>query len=375
MHIREHVVAQDAGNGEKENDEEIDDYRFLAAPAKVVDTAGNNIFKNRNNRGEAGEGHEDKEQAAPQLTHRHVRKNLGQRDEDEGRALVRVHVIGKAGGENDEPCHDGHEGIENADAHRFAGQGEIIGHVAAEDFNGRDAQRQGEECLVHGRCGHISNARFHSAIPVGKEIKFQPRAAAFQHHAMAGENHNQAQEAKHHPLRDALEASLHAEAADQKAYRHGDGHKDPHFHGISQHGAKDRAHLRSAAGESAIQKFPEIRQHPAGHGGVVHHEQVAAQDAEPAVNVPQCSRLLQGLVRRHGALLTPAAHGKLHGHHRDAHEHQEYQIKEYKDSAAVFAGDIGELPHIPDADGTAGTDQKKSQSGFEIISFFHSIAS
>ena len=286
-----------------------------------------------------------------------------------------MHVISKAGGENDETCHDGHEGIEDADAHRFAGQCEIIRHVAAEDFNGRDAKRKGEEGLVHSRSGHISNARFDGAVPVREEIKFQPRAAAFQHHAMARQDHDQSQEAKHHPLRDAFKAALHAKGADQEAKHYGDGHEDTHFHGISQHGPKDRAHLGHAAGEGSVQEFPEIRQHPAGHGGVVHHEEVAAQDAEPAMDVPGGPRLLQSLVSRHGALLAPAAHGQLHGHHRDAHEHQEGQVKEYKHRAAILAGDVWELPHIPDADGTAGTDQKKSQSRFEIIAFVHLNAS
>ena len=44
------------------------------------------------------------------------------------------------------------------------------------------------------------------------------------------------------------------------------------------------------------------------------------------------------------------------------------EIKQYKIPAAVLPGHIGEAPHIADADGTAGADQQKAQSGTEILS-------
>jgi len=44
---------------------------------------------------------------------------------------------------------------------------------------------------------------------------------------------------------------------------------------------------------------------------------------------------------------------------------------QYKNSTAIFSGNIWKLPHIPDTDGTARTDQDETETGFKTVSFFH----
>ena len=64
-----------------------------------------------------------------------------------------------------------------------------------------------------------------------------------------------------------------------------------------------------------------------------------------------------------------AAHRQLHGENGHAHDQQKQQVKQHEHTAAVGAGNIRELPHIADTDGTAGTDQQEAQSGFKAFSF------
>ena len=66
------------------------------------------------------------------------------------------------------------------------------------------------------------------------------------------------------------------------------------------------------------------------------------------------------------------ADGQFHGHYGNAHQNQKCDIEKYKNSAAVLTADVRKFPYIADADRTACTDQNKSQTGFETVSFFHS---
>ena len=91
-------------------------------------------------------------------------------------------------------------------------------------------------------------------------------------------------------------------------------------------------------------KLDEVVQHPAGHGGVVHHQQVAACHAEPAVDVPLAAGRLQGLIALHRALAAGAAHGQLHGQNGHAHDDQEHQVEQDEQAAAVLPGQEREPP-------------------------------
>src|SRR5699024_1499760 len=51
------------------------------------------------------------------------------------------------------------------------------------------------------------------------------------------------------------------------------------------------------------------------------------------------------------------------------HGQQGDDIEQYEHAAAVFPGDIGELPDVADADGTASAHQQEAQPGAKGFSF------
>ena len=53
------------------------------------------------------------------------------------------------GGEDDEPRHKGHKGIQQRDPDGLPGKAVLLADVAAEDGQGADAQGEGEEGLAH----------------------------------------------------------------------------------------------------------------------------------------------------------------------------------------------------------------------------------
>ena len=72
--------------------------------------------------------------------------------------------------------------------------------------------------------------------------------------------------------------------------------------------------------------------------------------------MPFAARLLQCLITLHGAFPAGTSYCKLHSEHRKSHCHEEDEIEQYKQTAAVLTCDIRETPDVSDADGTAGTD-------------------
>ena len=120
--------------------------------------------------------------------------------------------------------------------------------------------------------------------------------------------------------------------------------------------------------EAAGEEFAEVVHHPAGDGGVIHHQQIAARQTEPAVDVPLGAGLFQILVGQHGAPAARAADRQFHRQHGHAHHEQAEQVEENEVAAAVLAGDVGEAPHVADADGAARAHQQEAQPGAEGFS-------
>ena len=117
--------------------------------------------------------------------------------------------------------------------------------------------------------------------------------------------------------------------------------------------------------EGAGGELYKVVQHPAGDGGVVHHQHVAAEDGEPAVDMPLAVGLLQGLIAQDCALAAGATNRQLHGQHGKAHNHQENEIQQHKQAAAVLSGHIGEPPDVANADGASGRNHQESQPGLK----------
>ena len=118
---------------------------------------------------------------------------------------------------------------------------------------------------------------------------------------MNSENYNQNEKAAHHELCDALQPLLHASAAHKKADDNGKNHIEEHLSGISQHGIKHAADLFCGKpAEGAGSKFYRVIEHPSGNSGVVEHQHGAAEDTEPAVDVPAAFPGLQISVSLNG---------------------------------------------------------------------------
>ena len=67
------------------------------------------------------------------------------------------------------------------------------------------------------------------------------------------------------------------------------------------------------------------------------------------------------------ALAAAAAQGELTQEHWDPQDQQENQVQKDEGGPSVLAAQIGEFPHIADADGAAGADQDEAQTGLEGI--------
>ena len=189
---------------------------------------------------------------------------------------------------------------------------------------------------------------------------------------MRRKQEDEAQKSRHHDLGNALQALFKAEGADDKAEDDRERHVEAHLPRIPEHGRKDRIHrLMTESCEITAEELHKVRNHPTGNRRVVHHEQGAAQQADPAVHMPKAALRFQSLVSADRTLLARASHRKLHGEHRYAHDHQKEQIKEHKE-AAVRPRHIGEFPNISDSDGAARAHQNESQPGPKTFSLHES---
>ena len=275
-------------------------------------------------------------------------------------------MVGEASREDDEACGDGHEGIQDDDAHRLAQQGMLLADVAAEDGHGTDAQTQGEKGLVHGGHQRVHHAHFLHARKVRHEEEAQAFLRAVHEQAVDGQDDHDDEQGDHHDLGHTLQTALQTLGAHEDAQGYHEYHPEGHDAGVCQHLGELPGHLvgvkaRQLAGGGHV----EIVQHPACHGGVEHHEQIAANEGEktePAVDVPLLARLFQCLISAHRALTGGAAHRKFHSHDGQAQNDQEDQIKQYECAAAALSGDIREFPDVSDADGTACRQQNEAQT-------------
>lgn len=152
---------------------------------------------------------------------------------------------------------------------------------------------------------------------------------------------------------------------------HHNRHKHRHQNRLPHERAKFRLHTRGIqAHKVAPHHLDKVVQQPAGDGGIEHHEQIVARDAEAAIPVPLGPFWFEHMERTGDALLAGTAHGELHDHNWQSHDEQKQQVDQYEGRAAVFSGDIGEPPHISQSDGTACGDQQEAQPGRKGFSLF-----
>ena len=325
--------------------------------------AADDVLKHGQHRGESRKRHEQEEQAAPQPAHGHVGKNVGQGDKNEAGAGGLVHAISKAGRENDEAGRNGYECIQHHHTDGLAQQRALFANVAAKDGHGTHAQAQGEERLVHSTHQRVDDAHLFHAGKVRHQIELEALSCPRHEQAVDGQDDHDDQQSDHHDFGHTLQAVLQATGTDKDAEHDHHDHPERHDAGACQHLGKGTCHfIRGQAGELARSRHVEVMHHPAGHGGVEHHQQVAANEGKVAVDVPFLARLFQCLIGAHRTLVAGAAHCKLHAHDGQAQDDQEQQIEQHERAAAALAGHVGEFPYVSDADGTARGKQDKPKS-------------
>ena len=364
------VVAQHTGQREGDDEEEVDEAGLLTVPAGQLHAAADDVLEDGQHGGKCRKGHEQKEQAAPQTAHRHICEDVGQGDEDKAGAAGLVHTVSEAGREDDEAGGDGDEGIQHHDADALAQQGVLFVDVAAEDGHCTDAEAQGEERLIHGPHQRIDDAHFLHPLKVGYEEEGQALLCAGHEHAVDCQHHHDDQQSDHHDFRDFLEAVLQTAGADEDADGHNDHHPEAHGQRACQHLGELAGHLVGVkAHQLTGSGHVEVVEHPAGHRGVEHHQQVAADEGEVAVDVPLLAGLFEGLIGAHRALVAGTAHGELHGHDGQAQNDEEQQVEQHESAAAALTCHVGELPHISDADRAASGKEDEPESRFEFFAF------
>ena len=183
---------------------------------------------------------------------------------------------------------------------------------------------------------------------------------------MSSQDDHQEQQSTHHPFGDPFHAVLDAQIAYGKAQEAGQDHPEQEGQGILEHGTESSGdELGGGVHKSALDVEPAIVEHPACDRGVVHHQHVAADDADGFEPVPAGAQRLQDFKALGGTAAAAPADGKFADHYRDPHDQQEDQVDQDKGGAAELTAEIGEFPHIPDTDGAAGADQDETQPGTE----------
>ena len=78
-------------------------------------------------------------------------------------------------------------------------------------------------------------------------------------------------------------------------------------------------------------------------------------------------RGLQDVEGLGGRTLGGAADGELHDHDGQTQNDEEDEIHQDEGRAAVFTGDVGEAPHVAQADGAAGRDEDEAETTGEVL--------
>ena len=335
--------------------------------APHVGAVGDDVLEHGDDRGEGREAHEDEEQRAPQLAAGHDVEDVGQGHEDQAGTGAGLHAKGETGREDDQAGHQGDEGIQAHDPHGLTGQGAVLALVAAEDAHGADAHGQGEESLVHGRIDDREQAGLLQLGGIGRQVEGNARLGAGQGQGADDQGHEDEEQAQHHQLDHALHALLHAHGAHAAAHEHHQGHAHHLGHGVAQGGTEELAHTGGIqAAQGAAGHVPAVIEHPARDRGVEHHQQVAADKGHLAAPVPLAALGLKDVEGQAHIAAGGTAHGEFHDHGRH-HSEQAEQIDTHEDGATIRAGDVGETPDVPEADGAARRKQQEAQTASQHL--------
>ena len=347
LDIAPDVEAKNAGQRQQNDSDDANANGFLAFPASQVADAGGDVLEHGDNCGHGCEKHEEEEERAPDAAAAHSVEHVGQRDEEQVRAGVRLNAEAKAGGEDNQTGDNRNEGVQCHDIHRFTRQALLLADVAAEDSERADAQAQREEGLAHSSKDNLADAMLHNLVEIRIEIILQTGIAARQHDGVDSKHQHEHEQAGHHHFCDALYAIFYAQIADAEAGEDNGNHVTCHRHRIAQQRTEYAADaLGIKTGEAAYCHFIEVIQHPAADGGIEHHEDDVAGDGAIFIKMPFSSLRLQNIEGFGSAACAGTANGKLCYHDGQAQKQQKAQIDEHEGSTAVLTSDKGEAPYV-----------------------------
>ena len=347
LDIAPDVEAKNAGQRQQNDSDDANANSFLAFPASQVADAGVDVLEHGDNCGHSCKKHEEEEERAPDAAAAHSVEYVGQRDEEQVRAGVRLNAEAEAGREDNQTGDNRNEGVQCHDIHRFTRQALLLADVAAEDSERADAQAQREEGLAHSGEDNLAHAMLQNPIEIRIEIIFQPGFTARQHDGVDSKHQHEHEQAGHHCFRDALYAIFYAQIADAEAGDDNGNHVTCHRHRIAQQRTEDAADALSIkADKAAYSHFIEVIQHPAADGGIEHHEDDVAGDGAIFIKMPFSSLRLQNIKGFGSTAHTGAANGKLCYHDGQAQKQQKAQIDEHEGSTAVLTSDKGEAPYV-----------------------------
>ena len=251
--------------------------------------------------GDARKEHGDEEEQGEDAPAGHLLEDLGEGDEHELRPAGGVDAEGKHRGQDGEARQQGGQGVQYGGHARVAEDVLALFHIAAVDEHARAVDGQGEEGLSHGVIDGAEQPKaavgiVHQVVEVGHQVELHALHGTGKGKGADGQHYQQGQQAEHHGLVDLLHAVFQAAAADQHTQHHHDAHEQKLNSYVALHGAESVFHTGGIqAPEFAGSHLEEVKQQPAGDGGVEHHQQVIARHAEPAVPVPLAPLGLQDL--------------------------------------------------------------------------------
>ena len=365
------VEAEDAREREEVEESTGENCRGATRPIEVVDEAGDDVFEDSDDGGKRRARHEDEEERAPETAKRHVVEDVRESRKNKAWTLVGMDAVGKASGDDDEARGDGDERVEDADVEGFAEERAVAADVAAEDRHGTNADREREEGVIHGFGDDLDDAdRFHTC-EVGDEIKgetFESGIMGIKVDGVDGENHNQNEEAQHEPFRNAFDALLESDGADDCRGNSDDSHGDAHGEWVAEHTNKGSADaFWCEARKSAAAHADKVDEHPACDGRIEHHEEEVAEEADDAVDAPGFLGGRQSFVKASDGTLRAAARGEFHEKRGQTDEGERNKIERDKCATAVLPCDVREAPNVAETNRTACGKKDEADAACEFF--------
>ena len=207
-------------------------------------------------------------------------EDVGERDEDQARAAVRLHTVREAGREDNKSRADRHKGVQNDDIDGLSHQRLVAPDIASENGHGTDTDTECEESLVHGTHNYLENTDFFSPFQTGLQIELQSFARSGKENAVDRQDHHDHEQRQHHDFCDLLEAVLKPLGVYKESEDHDDSHAAHLDQRIGEAARKSTCHLlRVKILEASRRRSDKILKHPPCYRCVVHHEQVVADHA------------------------------------------------------------------------------------------------